>query len=282
MNNLKQLVKISRPRFWVYLLGPFLVGAAAAGLDDMKKNVAKLVVFGLMFTLPANLLIYGINDIFDFETDKLNPKKQGYEVLVRPSYHKTLWYAFGLTFLIPVVVIGQFLKIPTQAWAALASFVFFGAFYSSKPIRAKTKPGLDMLFNCLYVFPGVFSYALLTGNFGKPELFAAGVLWCMAMHAYSAVPDIKADKLAGLSTVATWLGKNNTLRLCVGMYVVSAALSFGALGVFSVVLGAVYVGMMLISLRTKNAAELMNIYKSFPRVNTLAGFGLFWVVVLRG
>jgi 4-hydroxybenzoate polyprenyltransferase len=42
------------------------------------------------FTLPANLLIYGVNDIADYDTDKNNPKKQSYESLLTPDKQKIM------------------------------------------------------------------------------------------------------------------------------------------------------------------------------------------------
>lgn len=36
----------------------------------------RIAIFALYFVIAANIWIYGINDIYDYETDKLNPKKQ--------------------------------------------------------------------------------------------------------------------------------------------------------------------------------------------------------------
>ena len=79
------LLKVSRPRFWLYVFGPYLVGLAAGASAREDFLQFKVFAFALYFLLPANLLIYGVNDIFDFETDKLNPKKQDYEILVQPA-----------------------------------------------------------------------------------------------------------------------------------------------------------------------------------------------------
>ena len=72
-------LRISRPRFWLYLLGPFLIGAIAA--DTANFFWPALAVFAFYFTFPANMLIYGVNDIFDYEADKHNPAKKGSELL---------------------------------------------------------------------------------------------------------------------------------------------------------------------------------------------------------
>ncbi|MEO7673038.1 MAG: lycopene elongase, partial [Pyrinomonadaceae bacterium] len=69
----------------MYLFGPYIIGLAAGASTRWELLSFGNIVFGLYFLFPANLLIYGINDIFDFETDKLNPKKQEYEALVQPG-----------------------------------------------------------------------------------------------------------------------------------------------------------------------------------------------------
>ena len=271
---LKRIIKISRLRFWPYVLGPYVIGVVAAG---SSSNWLLIVLVGLYFSLPANLLIYGVNDMFDYETDKNNPKKTSYEELVTPKDQKNLWRWIGLTnapFLILLPFIGR------QALWGVAGFLFFSYFYSAPPIRAKIRPLVDSMFNVLYVFPAVVGYGLISGQFPNPLLFVAALLWCMAMHAYSAVPDIEADKKANISTIATKLGRQGTLIFCLVCYLLSAVLSWSVLGYFSFVAGLLYVGLMLISLNTQNRQQLFKMYTYFPYINILVGAGLFFWVLL--
>jgi lycopene elongase/hydratase (dihydrobisanhydrobacterioruberin-forming) len=46
----------------------------------------------------------------------------------------------------------------------------------------------------------------------------------MAMHAYSAIPDIQPDTEAGLTTTAVYLGKQGTLIYCGLLWVAAAIL----------------------------------------------------------
>ena len=85
------IVNISRPRFWIYLFGSYLLGVVAGASSSADFVRFDSILFGLYFLLPANLLVYGVNDIFDFETDRLNPKKAGYEILVQPEMYRSLW-----------------------------------------------------------------------------------------------------------------------------------------------------------------------------------------------
>lgn len=279
MESLKKLLALSRPRFWIYLLGPFLLGSVAGGVWHHSLSI-EFIVFFLYFTLPANLLIYGVNDLFDWETDKHNPKKQKYEALLAPGERGKMVWAILLTN-VPFLVWGFFVAWP-EARLWLGMFLFLGVFYSAKPIRAKAKPVLDSLFNGLYIMPGLFGYALFSGSPVTLLVIVAGWLWSMAMHAYSAVPDIEADKKANVATIATWMGAIPTLVVCAIFYVASAFIVIPVLppGV-AWVLGGVYVGMMLLTIFwIKKQRDTFKLYTLFPWINTVSGFVLFVSIVL--
>lgn len=270
---------MSRPRFWPYLFGPFALGIAASPLDAVKDNVLLLLGMGLYFTFSANLLIYGINDIYDYETDKNNPKKKGYEALVKPSQHNFLASAIAIStfpFIIPFLF---WPSAPIAARISLALFLFFGVGYSAPPIRAKVRPFIDMLFNSLYVFPALVAYGITVDSLPPSHVFVAAVLWCMAMHAYSAVPDIASDKKAKVNTVATVLGAKGTLLLCICSYVLAGVLVLQDLGIFAVMATAVYAGVMLLSYTSPKRQAVFKLYKLFPYINFSVGFALFWYIV---
>ena len=275
VSGIKRLLKISRPRFWIYIFGPYIIGLAAAASNQYDFASWKVLLFGIFFLFPANLLIYGVNDIFDFETDALNQKKLGYETLVDPGKAKAL-SAFIFIFNLPFVV-SSYLLTP-EAALTLLGFYFFSVFYSAPPIRAKTKPFLDSIFNVLYVFPGIFAYKILSGDYPPIQLILAAGLWTMAMHAYSAIPDIKADKAAGIKTVATVLGSNATHIFCLVLYVGSALLAFKYIGGIGLVFGIMYILVILVSIRLAKADKVFKVYRYFPYVNALIGFSLFWYI----
>ncbi len=77
------------------------------------------------------------------------------------------------------------------------------------------------------------------------SLMIAGGLWTAAMHAFSAIPDIEADRQAGLSTIATTLGSVGTHIFCLAAYIGSGILSYGYLSYFSLAASAVYAFLML-------------------------------------
>lgn len=271
--NIKNVLKISRPHFWLYELGTFAIGVLIG--FGLETNIYMVLFYGLYFLLPANILIYGINDIFDYETDKLNPKKVEYEELVTPDKHRKLylWIIFSnLPFLI-----GLFF-LPFKAILFFILFLFFAVFYSAKPIRAKSKPFLDSFMSAgHYVATGVFAFYLTGGQNLSYWGVLAGILWAMAMHAYSAVPDIASDKGAGIATVATFLGRNKTIFFCTLLYVFSAILAFEFIGIYSLFFGLIYFVLMILSLYTKKEKDLFSVYKSFSFLNPIVGMVIFFI-----
>lgn len=272
------LLRISRPRFWIYLLGPALIGMAAALSTGGRWSWLSALLF-IAYTLPANLFLYGVNDIFDYETDRMNPKKDTYEQLLDPRHVKTV-FAWIVAMLLPFVVLLSLL--PRAAFASFVAFLFLGACYSVPPIRAKTRPFIDTLFNVLYIFPGLTTWYAFGGGVPSLRLLAAGAAWCMAMHAYSVIPDIEIDRGTGVRTIATTLGKEGTLLLCTVLYLAAAGIVHVLLGSIGLLCGIVYAGLMLLSFRAKTSEGFYRFYRWFPFVHTVVGVALFfWILITR-
>ena len=282
--NLTWLLQLSRPRFWVYLFGPFIVGVAAGYNTNagQLEYIPLLFLAAVFFTFPANLIIYGVNDLYDYETDKHNVKKQSYETLLRPKYRPLFVRLMALVTVPFIALLTAQLTLYglTLGYVMLLGFLFFGIGYSAPPIRAKTKPFLDALFNVLYVFPGLFGYVVLAGELPPVSAMIAATAWVVAMHAFSAVPDIKADKKAQLRTIATVLGRENTIVLCACLYAFSASLVFQYITWMAIVGGVLYWALMVLAYRAKTDKELFAVYKRFPVVNMVFGAVLFFIALL--
>ena len=119
---------------------------------------------------------------------------------------------------------------------------------------------------------------MMTGSFPPWKVIVAAGLWTLAMHAFSAIPDIDADREAKVNTVATVLGKNGTLLLCLISYLASSGLAFQYLGIWVVLPAAVYAALIGFSWASKNGEGVFRIYQRFPIVNAVVGFALFWVI----
>ncbi|QLG26161.1 prenyltransferase [Halorarum halophilum] len=260
------LLTLSRPRFWLYLAGPVLVGVAfGAGSVPELVTPRTLALFGY-FLVPANLLLYGVNDVFDRGVDAENPKKDGREA------------RYGGGRLVPTVVAVSFLLglalfpvTPRVAWPYLAGFLLLGVAYSAPPLRFKTTPPLDSLSNGLYVLPGTAAFATVAGAHPPLAALVGGWLWAMAMHTFSAIPDIEPDRAAGIRTTATVLGEDRTLAYCAVCWLL-AALAFALvdprLGALLLVYPVLVVGIRRADVDVDRA------YWWYPAINTVVGTAL--------
>jgi 4-hydroxybenzoate polyprenyltransferase len=273
----RKLLTISRPRFWIYFAGPALVAMSINfGQDLSAWTQIWPWIFVVYFTYPANLLVYGVNDIFDYETDLKNSKKGLYEALVTPDEHLYLWMWIILLNLPFVFVLLVFSPIASKI--SLLLFLFLTIFYSAPPIRAKACPFMDSAFNILYIMPGLATYYSIEERLSW-ALVVAGALWSMAMHSYSAIPDIEADSQSKTPTIATFLGFKKTIIYCLTLYTIAAVLLATQILWLGFFIGNVYGGLMIITwIRGEKNSFAM--YRLFPAINTSTGALLFWVGVL--
>lgn len=266
--NFRKILLLSRPRFWIYILGPFIIGITP--IHDPKNFPKIIIVYGFFYFLfPANLLIYGINDYFDRQIDLKNPKKIKQETRMKSSDMKTyqIFIALSVLLSLPLLVINKAITI------SMLIFIFFAIFYSSPPLRFKTKIILDSLSNVFYIFPGIIGFLLATDNFPSYDIIIAGWLWSIAMHLFSAIVDIDSDRKANIRTTAIFLGYRKSLLLTSILWLFSVLfiLHYSIFFIF----GFIYAILPLYILIKR--ADIRRIYWMYPRLNAILGFFLFWI-----
>jgi 4-hydroxybenzoate polyprenyltransferase len=219
---LKALFVSSRPLSWVNTAFPF----AATYFMATREVDAVLIIGTIYFLIPYNLAMYGINDVFDYESDLRNPRKGGVEgALLDPRMHRPTIIAAILTN-VPFLVYLGFVGSPLS-WLVLAVSIFAVIAYSAKGLRFKERPFLDSLTSSThFVSPAVYGL-VLAGAAITPSLWAvlgAFFLWGLASHAFGAVQDVVADREGGISSIATVIGARTTVRLSVLAYVLAGLL----------------------------------------------------------
>ena len=267
------LLTLSRPRFWLYLAGPVLVGLVfgARSVGDLLAPVP--LALALYFLFPANVFLYGVNDVFDRDADAHNPKKDDREARYRGE--RDVLAAVAASALLGVALLAV---LPAAAWPWLAGFLLLGTEYSAPPLRFKTTPFLDSLSNGLYVLPGAAAYVALAGE--RPALLAVlgGWLWTMAMHTFSAIPDIEPDRAAGIRTTATALGERRTYVYCACCWL-GAAVAFGLLSpLFGTLLLIYPLSVLAVAVSDVDVARA---YWWYPAMNGVVGM-LLTMGGLRG
>ncbi len=222
MSAVAKLFVASRPISWVNTAFPF--GAAYFFSTGDIDWVFWLGSF--FFLIPYNLLMYGVNDVFDYESDLRNPRKGGIEgALLDPKYHRlTLVLAFGIA--TPFALVLSTVNLSATFWLWLTLFAVVA--YSLKGLRFKEIPFLDSLTSAWhFVGPMLVGLAMANAELATFHLIgiAAFMLWGMASHAFGAVQDVRADREAKISSIATALGARLTTRIAFGVYVVAGLLA---------------------------------------------------------
>ena len=207
----------SRPVSWVNTAFPFF----AAYFFVNQRIDLPLIIGTIFFLIPYNFLMYGINDVFDYESDLRNPRKGGIEgALLDPKFHKaTIWSSIGLSlgFVIYLLAIGSDIA---DFWLLVTLFAVVA--YSAPKLRVKEIPFLDSFTSAMH-FIGPMLYALALSNvnlfeFKLSSMILAFLGWGMASHAFGAVQDVRADREAGIKSVATAIGARNTVRFAFLLY----------------------------------------------------------------
>jgi len=170
--------------------------------------------------------MYGINDVYDYESDVRNPRKGGAEgALLPPELHgPTIAIAIGSTipFVVYLLWVGSWVS-----WLVLAGSLFAVVAYSVPPLRFKERAVLDSVTSSVhFVSPALYGVALAGGVIDDVGwlILSAFFSWGMASHAFGAVQDVVADREAGISSIATVFGAKPTVWI--------AALLYALAGVF--------------------------------------------------
>lgn len=219
---LGSLVSTSRPLSWVNTAYPFAVALfLTTGRIDLP-----LVIGTLFFLIPYNLAMYGINDVFDYESDLLNPRKGGVEgALVERRHHRAILVACAVTCLPFLVYL--YAEGTVASAVALTVTMFAVVAYSAKGLRFKEIPFLDSATSAThFVGPAVVGALLDDGRLGGTAalVLTAFFAWSMASQAFGAVQDVTADRAAGLGSIATVLGARATVAVSIGLYTLAGAL----------------------------------------------------------
>ena len=223
MEALKQLFWSSRPVSWINTAFPF----GATYLFITHSLDLTFLIGTLFFLIPYNLLMYGINDVFDYESDLRNPRKGGIEgALLNKKYHRlTIWSSILLS--IPFLVyLYSVSDLNSGLWLTL--FVFTVIAYSAPVLRFKERAFLDSLTSAShFVGPMIYALSLTHVDLGSRETLSAILaftLWGIASHAFGAVQDVIADREANISSIATVIGAKATVRFAFACYLIAGIL----------------------------------------------------------
>lgn len=279
--SFKEMLASSRPFSWVNTAAPFFVGyTISAGTLNLPA-----IIGTIYFTFFYNFLMYGVNDIFDYESDIKNPRKNSIEGgLVDKSKHQKLFIYIvlvNLPFLIYMGITGNLVSN-----ILLVLLVFFAFSYSAKPFRFKEVPILDSINSSLhFVMPFVFGFVYGSNSALPWPAIIAFFMWGAASQALGAIQDIKPDRAAGIDSIATKLGAkftNNYSLILYSLCAIIPAVFYFPWGLLAGLVLAIYPLNILFFKKYKSDAksgEYRRAWQNFLWLNLICGFWLAQILL---
>ncbi|GAA2760555.1 prenyltransferase [Actinopolymorpha rutila] len=229
-DGFRTLFELTRPWFWPVSMVPVVMGmlfahqAPGEPASDLQPGrcVAALIAAGPL--LWSSVL--AVNDAFDFETDRLNERRQ-HSPHVRGQLRRRQLlgcaaFAGGAACLLSAWGGGLIFTV------GMAGVLVLGWLYSAPPVRLKGRPVWDVGCNALAV--GVLGpmggWCLTRSVWEYPvSLAVTGLLTGAALYLPTLAIDVDADRAAGIRTTAVRFGPTGVWILGILSWTVAVLLT---------------------------------------------------------
>jgi 4-hydroxybenzoate polyprenyltransferase len=198
------LVQVSRPLIW-----PILPLVYALGLNASGAEVTSIVIVqALLLTFPMNLVGCGLNDIYDYESDRRSSRRKAVWGAVVGADERAFVFQ-SCVVMMPIIVLASCLTRNPDNFVATVSLLLIAWLYSVPPTRLKERPPLDSLANGLgyFLLPFMMGYSLGAGPRSMPLRYYLLALCVCGVHALATAADFEADRSAGHRTLAVAFGR---------------------------------------------------------------------------
>lgn len=228
----------ARPLDFVFLLRPavmvplwlFLVHGSrlASGPESVWSPTLLPTVRTILALVSMSPMLGGayiLNQIADIETDRLNDK-----LFLLPRGIISVRAARFELAAVWVLALAAALALPVRFALVLAASLLLSVTYSNRPVRAKTRAPLDLLWNAVGfgALGAAAGWTASGGTLGAHALPAvAYVLAVAGITASTTIPDLEGDEATGLSTTVSKLGERATSLLT--LILLGAALVVGVI-----------------------------------------------------
>lgn len=172
---------------------------------------SKILITMILYS-PLMSAVYIANQITDSKTDEINGKlyliAEGY---VRKNLLKI---QIVVLFLIPIVI--AFFKFHRIYFYLIILSIVLGILYSTRPIRLKGKPFLDLFANALGFGIIAFAVGWESGSKISPSIFVDSLPYFFCISAAfinTTIPDIEGDIHIGDLTTGAFLGVRRSCLL---------------------------------------------------------------------
>jgi 4-hydroxybenzoate polyprenyltransferase len=180
----------------------FLLGTSS--LDITSYTVP--LIFFVISTFFILAFTFAINNYYDIDTDKENPRRAHLNAMASGKISKQTGMLFNLIFIIIPLVLSLFVTL--EVFVFCAFLIFWMWAYSAPPLRLKGRAGLDILWHFIAFFALILWGSYLAGSVSMINILVAvslGIFGCFA-QIDNHIHDYPFDKASGSKTFAVWIG----------------------------------------------------------------------------
>lgn len=204
-------LKVSRPGLWFATIWLYLLPTS-----QMEVWSSTSFWFGLFYIcFPLNFLVYGWNDVVDYEVDLNNPRKDSFLFGAKGTKAQLgeLWKPILITQLCCFPFLIFF-----GGWSILVLIAFqvlINALYNLPKNGLRSKPPLELLCQVGYLL--IVPLSVLINQVANVPLLTYLYLFLFAMqsHLIGEVMDYHPDKASGRNTTAIAIGIQKTKLLII-------------------------------------------------------------------
>jgi len=205
-NKLFSYIKLFRLSFW-FLVSIFFLLGEWYSIQKFPINKTIIVLLSLFGIFSAGSMI---NIAFDKKID-IFAKKPIVKAFIHISTKEMLFASVFLSF-ISLFLLYFFINIEVFLLGLI--IVIIGFFYSTPPIRLKTKPPFDCVMNALGGSIPFFMGWMIISTFLTFESFIYGlIIFLIILHTFFffTTSDIEVDKEMGIKTSCNIIGIKNSI-----------------------------------------------------------------------
>ena len=238
-----------------------------------QRNVFHSVAFwlgALYVSLPMGLLLYGWNDIVDYEADRFNPRKGTFLFGARGTPEQLRGLPLRIALAQAPFVIACSLLGGARMLLCFAGMIAAAALYNWPRFGFKARPPLEILNQAGYLFVFLLSSWINHVPLLPWATLVFGALFAMHSHVFGEVMDLEPDRASGRRTTAGVIGRVPAKLLIVGLLLCEA-------GLVVHFFGAKELAAFLLLTAAWFAVDAMLIWRSRPYSNrTMRFFLLAW------
>jgi len=198
-------------------------------LGTSSLNFFSYIIPFFFFIVSTFFIIaftFAINNYYDIDSDKENPRRVGVNAMASGKISKQTGIFLSIIFVIIPLLLSLLYKFEVFIFCSLLIIWMWA--YSAPPLRLKGRPGVDVLWHFVAFVALVFWGSYLAGFITVINVLVAlsiGIFGCIA-QVDNHIRDYSFDKASGSKTFAVWAGINQAKTILILFVVIHVIFLF--------------------------------------------------------